>query len=157
MRRNGDATEQRSVPNHYVRTDKLSGLTVTFTHPDDVLHSRDLSIDDKRALLASWASDAHAVPNLPAMRQLDSGAVVSIDVVLAALRALDVREAEVGKVAAQRSLRPSCRLMLKTRWRRPRRDDEDDDPPLCPAIALPPGVELELRRRRDQAWQLAAA
>ena len=49
--------------------DRLSGLTMTFTHPDDVVLSRVLSDADKRAVLATWASDAHAVPNMPAMRQ----------------------------------------------------------------------------------------
>lgn len=68
---------------------RRSDLTAAFTHPDDVLRSGVLSDGDKRQILAAWASDAHTVPNQPAMRKLDSGAVVSIDTVLAALRALD--------------------------------------------------------------------
>ena len=138
--------------------DRLSGVTITFTHPDDVLHSQVLNDADKRAVLAAWASDAHAVPNMPAMRQLDSGAIVSIDSVLAALRALDSRGPSAWPFASRRGLGPEPRFTSKMRWcRAPRRGDDDDDPPPSPAAALPPGVELELRRRRDETWQLAAA
>ena len=99
---------------------------LNFTHPEDVLHSRAISVADKRAILASWASDAHAVPNLPAMRQLDSGAIVSIDTVLGALRALDASDAEGPRTS-------HCgrkRRRLFRQWRGPTRDD-DDDPPFC--------------------------
>ncbi|MCW6508342.1 hypothetical protein [Lichenifustis flavocetrariae] len=134
------------------------GLTITFTHPDDVLHSRVLSLAEKRAVLAGWASDAHAVPNLPSLRQLDSGAIVSIDTVLEALRSLDATPDT--STAAPRVLPPKLRAAVLSRWRRPSRRgtrDDDDEPPPCPAAALPPGVELELRRRRDENWRLAAA
>ena len=135
----------------------LSDPTMTFTHPDDVLHSRVLSEGDKRAILAVWASDAHAVPNLPAMRQLDSGAIVGIDAVLAALRALDAGDTGAAPSGARR-IGPKPRFTLMTRWRRrPRGEDGGDDPPPSPTAALPPGVELELRRRRDETWRLAAA
>ena len=138
--------------------DGLSALTMTFTHPDDVVLSRVLSDADKRAVLAAWASDAHAVPNMPAMRQLDSGAIVSIDTVLAALRALDSRGPSALPFGGGQGPGPKPRFTSKMRWRRaPRRGDDDDDPPPSPAAALPPGVELELRRRRDEIWQLAAA
>ncbi|MCW6512065.1 hypothetical protein [Lichenifustis flavocetrariae] len=124
-----------------------------------MLHSRVLSDADKRAVLAAWASDAHAVPNLPAMRQLDSGAIVGIGTVLAALRALDSsRGPSALPFASGQGLGSKPRFTSKMRWRRaPHRDDGDDDPPPSPAAAPPPGVELELRRRRDQNWQLAAA
>jgi hypothetical protein len=141
-------------------TDRLLGPAITFNHPDEVLHSRSLDSVEKRAVLAAWASDAHAVPNLPAMRQLESGAIVNIDTVLAALRALDESGETPQKMVRGPVGKPRSTFM--PRWRRAlRRLDQgggdDDDPPPCPAAALPPGIELELRRRRDEAWQLAAA
>jgi hypothetical protein len=137
-------------------SDSLSSMAAEFTHPDDVLHSRMISLADKRAILAAWASDAHVVPNLPAMRQLDSGAIVDIDTVLAALRALDAPGIRAKSTQAEGGSWARPRISL---WRRAPRGDnnDDDDPPPCPAAAIPPGVELELRRRRDQAWGLAAA
>ena len=76
----------------------------TFTHPDDVLHDSRLSVGRKRAILAEWASDAHAVPDLPALRQIDSGAIVKVDTVLAALCALDApRQAGMLRRTASRS------------------------------------------------------
>ena len=145
----------RNVANE---TDGLSGVAISFTHPDDVLHSEILSLGEKRAHPAAWASDAHAVPNRPAMRQLDSGAVVSIDAVLDALRALDAtEEAAIPKRPARSSSK--AHLVPLPKWCRQLRgrNDDDDDPPPCPSAALPPGVELELRRRRDRAWGLVAA
>ena len=38
--------------------------TLAFNHPDDVLHDTTLTLEEKRATLAAWASDAHAVPNV---------------------------------------------------------------------------------------------
>jgi hypothetical protein len=61
-----------------------------FTHPHQVLGHALLSRDEKRALLAEWASDACSVEGRPGWRQIPgSGAVVVIDDILDALRALD--------------------------------------------------------------------
>ena len=61
-----------------------------FFHPREVLQHPRLSPADKRALLAAWPSDACAVEGRPAWRQLpDTGAVVPVDDILAALQALD--------------------------------------------------------------------
>jgi hypothetical protein len=43
---------------------------VGFAHPRDVLKDPDLSHDEKRAVLASWASDASAVQDRPQLRWL---------------------------------------------------------------------------------------
>jgi len=49
-----------------------------------------LDTGDKRAIMASWASDACAVENLPNWRRLpETGALVALDEILDALRALD--------------------------------------------------------------------
>ncbi len=63
-----------------------------FTHPDDVVADPGMTLNDKRALLASWASDAHAVMDRPAMRRLTSGAVVSVADIFRALRSLNYEE-----------------------------------------------------------------
>jgi hypothetical protein len=61
-----------------------------FDHPKDVLTHPTLSIAEKRAILASWASDASAIASCPALRA-PSGlkAPVSIDEILEALCELD--------------------------------------------------------------------
>jgi hypothetical protein len=138
-------------------TDAVMARATAFTHPDDVLNDRHLSVSQKRTILAAWASDAHAVPNRPAVRQIGSGAIVDIDTVLTALRALDGR-AQAGSVWPRAGLRKP-ELPFKARWHRSARPgfDDDDDPPPCPAAALPPGVEVALRRRRQEDLGLAAA
>ena len=49
--------------------DDLLRPAQAFEHPDDVVHDRDLTVNEKRAILASWASDACAVEALPALRR----------------------------------------------------------------------------------------
>ncbi len=62
----------------------------SFTVPQKVLADRGLTDSEKRALLASWASDACAVESLPNWRKLpETGAFVPLDEILDALRALD--------------------------------------------------------------------
>ena len=39
-----------------------------FTHPRDVVADPKLSLAEKRAILASWASDASAIASCPALR-----------------------------------------------------------------------------------------
>jgi hypothetical protein len=61
-----------------------------YDHPRDVVADTTISIREKRAILASWASDAAAVASNPALRELPgSHRFVSIDDVLDALSALD--------------------------------------------------------------------
>jgi hypothetical protein len=61
-----------------------------FDHPKDVLADASLSRAEKRAILASWASDAAAVASCPSLRAMPGAStVVSIDVILEALSSLD--------------------------------------------------------------------
>ncbi len=61
-----------------------------YDHPRDVLADPNLSAGEKRAILASWASDAAAVASNPALRELPgSRRLVTIDEVLEALSSLD--------------------------------------------------------------------
>jgi hypothetical protein len=60
--------------------------------PIDVVKSPALSVDDKRAILAAWASDFYAVESKPSLRQLPgTPEPVSIDDVHSALKELDRR------------------------------------------------------------------
>ena len=61
-----------------------------FEHPRDVLSDPDLSLAEKRAILASWASDASAIASCPSLRAPDGlKAPVTIGEILDALCALD--------------------------------------------------------------------
>ena len=65
---------------------RVAGFTVS----QEVLADRALSGSEKRALLASWASDACAVESLPNWRKLpETGTLVPLDDILDALQALD--------------------------------------------------------------------
>ncbi|RWY79937.1 hypothetical protein EHI44_30650 [Rhizobium leguminosarum] len=60
--------------------------------PIDVVKAPSLSIDDKRAILAAWASDFYAVDSKPALRQLPgTPEPVPIDEIQSALIKLDGR------------------------------------------------------------------
>jgi len=70
--------------------DHLLNPAAVFDHPRDVLNDADLSKQEKRAILSSWASDACAVESMPGLRQQPGGrAPVSFDDIVDALRQLD--------------------------------------------------------------------
>jgi hypothetical protein len=61
-----------------------------YSHPSDVVRDTDLTLNEKRAILASWASDASAVVSNPALRQAPSSdRPVAFDEIMEALRSLD--------------------------------------------------------------------
>lgn len=122
------------------------------THTAEILGDHRLTDAEKRQILASWASDVRAVPNNPALRQLDNGAVVHVDDVLQALAALDKAEQPTKPFPSLREPFARRRSKLSHRWLagalRRKRSDDDDDPPPCPAmIAIPPNLS---------AWKVAA-
>lgn len=64
-----------------------------FAHPMDVVRDPDLSLGEKRAILASWASDACAIEAAPALRCAPgSDNPVKFDEVMDALRMLDANQ-----------------------------------------------------------------
>jgi hypothetical protein len=66
-----------------------------FSHPREVARNPHLSLDEKRAILASWASDACAIEAAPALRLIPGGREpVLFDDVMEALRGLDAEKAE---------------------------------------------------------------
>ena len=61
-----------------------------FEHPKDVVMHPSLTLAEKRAILASWASDASAIASCPALRAPEGLKMpVSIDDILQALCELD--------------------------------------------------------------------
>jgi hypothetical protein len=60
-----------------------------FGHPSEVVDDADLTLNEKRAILASWASDACAVEAAPDLRSNARGAPVRFDDIMEALRTLD--------------------------------------------------------------------
>ena len=86
--------------------DVLMHPAQTFDHPDDVVHDPDLTLNEKRAILASWASDACAVEAAPSLRRVPgSGRVASVDEILEALRKLDKQAGENGSSWVRRQVR----------------------------------------------------
>lgn len=109
----------------------------TFSHPEDVLAFPGMSSAEKRSLLAEWASDQHAVENVPAMRQLPSGAVVSLDAILAALRKLD--ETATRDVPHRRPRNQGGSIRVHRWWRGRRRfhGSPDDGGPTSGGASMP--------------------
>ena len=61
-----------------------------FCHPSDVVRDADLTLGEKRAILAAWASDACAVEAAPSLRSVPGGASqVPVDEIFQALFELD--------------------------------------------------------------------
>jgi hypothetical protein len=77
--------------------DALLHPAQAFGHPRDVIGDADLTLNEKRAILASWASDACAVEAAPALRYAPgTHQPVPVDEILEALRALDKEVNELG-------------------------------------------------------------
>ena len=61
-----------------------------YSHPNDVVRDDDLTVNEKRAILASWASDASAVVSNPTLRRAPSMTRhLAFDEIMEALRSLD--------------------------------------------------------------------
>jgi hypothetical protein len=112
--------------------DLLSRKLVVFAHPDEVLSDGELNIEDKRALLASWVSDAFSIENSPSLRQLKNGAVVRVDDIMEALKSLDEPRREAAFAISQSFARRASRPMARRRNRSPQ-DDEEPPPPTAGA------------------------
>ncbi|MBV9555942.1 MAG: hypothetical protein JO254_02575 [Pseudolabrys sp.] len=69
--------------------DELLHPAQAFGHPSEVVNDPDLTLNEKRAILASWASDACAVEAAPELRSAPHGSTVRFDDIMEALRSLD--------------------------------------------------------------------
>lgn len=120
------------------------GVDVRHFEPEDVLADRRLSGDEKRAVLADWASDARAVEHMPGYRQLDHGGLVWLDDIRSALLKLDEVDRAADRITAHakarwQPARQRLRDLLRMASRNRRNDDDDDDdPPPTPAVAAGP-------------------
>lgn len=106
--------------------DDLLHPAQAFEHPKEVLADPDLTVNEKRAILASWASDACAVEAAPALRCVPGGRrPVTVDEILEALRTLD-REAQPRIAQSSRVRRRVRGLSGLLRSRRSAPDDGPD-------------------------------
>lgn len=69
--------------------DRLLHPAGAFGTPMDVVRDPDMTVQEKRAILASWASDACAVEAAPDLRRPPSAPLVHFDDIMGALKALD--------------------------------------------------------------------
>ncbi len=69
--------------------DELLHPANAFAHPREVVDDPDLTLNEKRAILASWASDACAIEAAPELRARPRGSPVRFDDIMDALRTLD--------------------------------------------------------------------
>lgn len=117
----------------------FEGLFCLLDSPSDVLNHPRMSLDEKRALLSSWASDSHAVENQPTLRKLDNGRIIPVEEILHCLKELD-RGSGQSHLAMPWLATFDRRRSLVSEWRRKWRftgKDDDDDPPPCPAPVAP--------------------
>jgi hypothetical protein len=98
--------------------DELLQPAQAFNHPREVVADPDLTLNEKRAILASWASDACAVEAAPELR-VGPQAPVRFDDIMDALRTLD------KQANGSRYRNPFGR-----RYRRSRSRDDDQGRPL---------------------------
>ena len=95
--------------------DELLHPAQAFDQPSDVVNDPDLTLNEKRAILASWASDACAIEAAPELRE-GRKAPVRFDDIMDALRTLD-RQANGSRY------RNPFGKRHRRRWRR---DDGND-------------------------------
>ncbi len=90
-----------------------------FEHPSHVVNDPDLTLNEKRAILASWASDACALEAAPDLRRPPGGKQpVLFDDVMEALRTLDKQTTEQGgDIARYRRMLRNGRLEQRSRPR----------------------------------------
>jgi hypothetical protein len=78
-----------------------------FRTPMDVVNDPDMTVQEKRAILASWASDACAVEAAPGLRRPQSAPTVRFDDIMDALKRLDGEAAD--RPEAGKFIKPASR------------------------------------------------
>ena len=116
----------------------LSRKSLTFAHPEEVVNDQELTLADKRSLLASWASDALAVKNSHSLRQLASGAVVCVNDVMAALKTLDLDQSRHDAALTFSHSFPRRHSKPAARRLNLRPDDDNEPPPPVASARVPP-------------------
>jgi hypothetical protein len=96
-------TSEQHASSNLFDLDDLLHPARAFEHPRDVIEDPDLTVNEKRAVLASWASDACAVEAAPALRLAPgTDRTVSVDDILEALRELDKTQQSAGTARERR-------------------------------------------------------
>lgn len=92
--------------------DQLLHPSRFYTRPGDVIADHLLTVEERRAILSSWASDACAVESNPALRQPPhTSGPVTFDEIMEALVGLDrVKGSSSQPEKAQWARRPKGRL-----------------------------------------------
>lgn len=99
MNHNFRKTDRLNSVRREIETSRLDDLlhpSRAFVHPKDVVRDPDLTLNEKRAMLASWASDACAAKANPALRLTANGNAASWDDIMDALKELDLQAAKVA-------------------------------------------------------------
>ena len=74
--------------------DRLLHPAGAFRTPMEVVNDPDMTVQEKRAILASWASDASAVEASPDLRQPPAAPIIRFDDIMDALKRLDGEAAD---------------------------------------------------------------
>lgn len=131
-------TQSQSSMNSFQRLPQMEAALYLLGDPEAVVRHPRLSRAEKRALLASWASDGYAVENQPTLRRMDDGTVIPVERIISALKALD-ETPEAGERFSARVLPWRSSARRGASWRRSGRlfGPDDDDPPPCPVSVAP--------------------
>jgi len=121
--------ETRKAKQDLFDLDTLLHPARAFSHPMDVVRDADLTLNEKRAILSSWASDACALEAAPDLRMNASGNVVRWDDIMDALRMLDKEDFGKPLPHYKRVLAEAGRGLLGARPGR-RRNGNDQGAPL---------------------------
>ena len=97
--------------------DELLHPARAFARPADVVRDSDLTLNEKRAILASWASDACALEAAPGLREIPGGTRVGFEEIMDALRDLDRQANEAMPGARSHPRRRRFRGLLRSRNR----------------------------------------
>jgi hypothetical protein len=90
-----------SAPDGFGATDLMQPAQA-FDCPSHVVNDPELTLDEKRAILSAWASDACALDSQPGLRRSPSGKrPVLFDEVMDALRMLDKQPGEQSRDSAR--------------------------------------------------------
>jgi|SRR5579871_6707192 len=94
--------------------DSLLHPAQAFEHPSHVVNDPDLTLNEKRAILAAWASDSCAIEAAPALRYAPGGKqAVQFDDVMEALRTLDKQAQQSDTAARYRRVLRRGRLLSR--------------------------------------------
>jgi hypothetical protein len=81
--------KRKHGPHLALDLDDILHPSQVFEQPADIVSDLNLSLNEKRAILAAWASDACSVEAAPALRKRPAGRIVEFDEIMDALRLLD--------------------------------------------------------------------